>query len=277
MKHIIAGFVSMTLFCFCLGVSQSSFALPQHSPIPGGVAVIEIDNNAKEVKYNKRQVMIIDANDQSYAIVGIALSASAGSHTLYIDGEPQSFDVEAKSYKEQRLTITNKRQVNPYEKDLDRIAAERKEMNAVFRSFALTEKQTAASRADFALPVTGPISSPFGLKRFFNDQPRNPHSGLDIAADSGVAIAAAAPGRVAATGSYFFNGNTVLIDHGQGLITMYCHMSEIDVAVGDELQAGDKIGAVGMTGRVTGPHLHWSVSLNNTRVDPNLFLPQSSD
>ena len=100
MKHIIAGFVSMTLFCFCLGVSQSSFALPQHSPVPGGVAVIEIDNDAKEVKYNKRQVMIIDANDQSYAIVGIALSASAGSHTLNIDGEPQSFDVEAKSYKE---------------------------------------------------------------------------------------------------------------------------------------------------------------------------------
>ncbi|MGY8890820.1 MAG: peptidoglycan DD-metalloendopeptidase family protein [Pseudomonadales bacterium] len=267
----------MTLFGFCLITSQNSVALPQHSPVPGGVAVIKIDKGAKDVTYNKRQVMMIEANDQSYAIVGIALSASAGSHTLHVDGEQQSFDVEPKSYKEQRLTITNKRQVNPYEKDLDRIAAERKEMNAVFRSFARTPKQTAASRADFALPVKGPISSPFGLKRFFNDQPRNPHSGLDIAADSGVAISAAAQGRVAATGHYFFNGNTVLIDHGQGLITMYCHMSEIDVAVGDELKAGDKIGAVGMTGRVTGPHLHWSVSLNNSRVDPNLFLSASPE
>jgi len=176
--------------------------------------------------------------------------------------------VEPKSYKEQHLTIKNDRQVNPYKQDLERIARERKEMNKAFTHFDPRQKVDT----NFILPVDGPISSPFGLKRFLNEQPRNPHSGLDIAADEGITINATAAGTVAATGNYFFNGNTVLLDHGQGLITMYCHMSRIDAKVGDKLAAGDALGAIGQTGRVTGPHLHWSVSLNNTRVDPNLFL-----
>ncbi|HIG41781.1 MAG: peptidoglycan DD-metalloendopeptidase family protein [bacterium] len=257
---------TMLLLAGCLTTS-SAFSLPQHSPVPGGIAVIEIPPKVTSATYRNRPVMIQKIADQQYAIVGIPLSAKTGSHILAMGDQQQHFNVESKAYAEQRLTIKNDRKVNPYAEDMERITRERNEMNRVFAHFDSRDSDT-----DFTLPVDGIISSPFGLKRFLNEQPRNPHSGLDIAANEGVPIMATAPGKVAAVGDYFFNGNTVLIDHGQGLITMYCHMSRTDVEVGDSLNAGDVLGAVGQTGRVTGAHLHWSVSLNNARVDPNLFL-----
>lgn len=243
-----------------------SQALPKHEPVPGGVAVIEVPMQTESARYSGRQVMLVTDQEKKYAVVGLGLKTRPGEHKLDA-GEPIVFTVKDKTYREQRLTIKNKRKVNPYADDMPKINADRKEMDTAFLNFE--QRQPDIS---FDIPVEGPISSPFGLKRFLNDQPRSPHSGLDIAAAEGAPIVAPASGVVTATGDYFFNGNTVLVDHGQGLISMYCHMSRIDVAVGDKIERGQLLGAVGMTGRVTGPHLHWSVSLNNARVDPNLFL-----
>ena len=251
-----------------LAYATAADALPEHSPVPGGVAVVPLPAAATGAPtYRKRRVMVARFGDERFAIVGIPLSAKTGAHTLHLGSESVSFPVQDKAYREQRLTIKNRRQVNPLPEDLERIRRDRSEMDSAFRHFAAGPAVT-----EFSLPAEGPISSPFGLKRFLNDQPRSPHSGLDIAAPEGAPIAAPAPGRVTAVGDYFFNGKTVLVDHGQGLVTMYCHMSATTVAVGDQVQEGDLLGRIGQTGRVTGAHLHWSVSLNDVRVDPNLFL-----
>ena len=163
---------------------------------------------------------------------------------------------------------TNQRQVDPTAEDLKRIAREQTLSNQAFTTWS----EVLADDLRFDLPARGRFSSAFGLRRFFNSQARQPHSGLDIAAPEGTPITAPAAGTVIDTGNYFFNGNTVFIDHGQGLISMYNHLSRIGVKKGVHVTRGQRIGAVGKTGRVTGAHLHWTLSLNNARVDPLLFL-----
>ncbi len=178
------------------------------------------------------------------------------------------FEVVDKDYEAQYLTIKNKRQVDPNKEDMLRISKERKLISKVKTNW----REINNIPLRFIKPAKGPFSSSFGLRRFFNNQPRNPHSGLDIAAEKGTPIVAPAAGVVTNAGDYFFNGKTVFLDHGQGLITMYCHMEKINIKEGDSVSVNDVLGTVGSTGRVTGAHLHWSVILNNTTVEPLLFL-----
>jgi murein DD-endopeptidase MepM/ murein hydrolase activator NlpD len=129
---------------------------------------------------------------------------------------------------------------------------------------------------DFIQPVNGVISGSYGKRRVFNGQPRRPHSGMDIAAPKGVPVVSPAHGTVIESGDFFFSGNLVYIHHGQGLISLYAHLDETRVSTGDRVSKGQVIGTVGATGRVTGPHLHWSVGLNGSWVDPALFISASS-
>lgn len=257
-------------------VSHAAFSIdfPKANAIPGGIAIIKLDATEKTPKayFGKKRVMVRKNQTHWEAIVGLPLSIKAGIHKIKVKLPNKSyfkeFSVRDKKYETQHITLKNKRMVNPYAKDMDRIIKEKRIIGGALRKW--TEQADVQTR--FILPVDGRLSSPFGLKRFFNKQPRRPHSGLDIAAPEGAIIKAPADGKVLNTGNYFFNGNTIFLDHGQGLITMFCHMNSIDVKEGTLVKQGEVIGKVGMTGRVTGPHLHWSVSLNNTRVEPKLFL-----
>ncbi len=247
------------------------------TPVPGGVAVITLPPDAEPAtaRYRDRKVLVTrNDNDEYIAVIGLSLGSKPGRHYLKVknsSGETRNlgFQVADKAYEEQHITIKDKRKVNPEKRDMERITRESEQIKSALRHWSQQDDITLA----FEKPVEGPTSSPFGLRRFFNEQARNPHSGLDIAAPEGTPIRAPAPGTVIETGDFFFNGNTVLLDHGQGLVTMYCHMSKIDVTPGQTVASGDILGKVGMTGRVTGPHLHWGVSLNDARIDPLLFLP----
>ena len=252
-------------------IGQCALGLPKHDSVPGGIALVPLTTD-RNVMFDGRLVMVTESEGGYVAVVGIPLSRSPGSFHLDTAEGKVNFKVKEKQYEEQRLTIQNKRKVNPYAQDMERITRERAEMDAAFNHFSPVNQ----ADTDFDLPTEGIVSSSFGLRRVLNDQPRSPHSGMDIAAPEGTPIHSPATGRIVATGDYFFNGNTVLVDHGQGLITMYCHMSSITVAVGQAVDKGQHLGNVGMTGRVTGAHLHWSVSLNNARVNPDLFLNQKN-
>lgn len=249
-------------------------ALPLHAAVPGGLAVIALPKDAAEaqVRYRDRPALTVEENGTRYALIGIPLSAKPGPDTVILrDSKGRettlSFRIEDKQYPTQRLTIKDKRKVNPLPQDVSRIARELKTMEAAYTAFT-----PQIPNIVFDPPVMGIASDSFGSRRIFNGEARNPHSGMDIAAPEGTPIVAPASGTVTLTGDFFFNGQSVFIDHGQGLITMYCHMSRIDVEEGQRVERGDRLGAVGSTGRVTGPHLHWTVSLNDARIDPALFV-----
>jgi len=247
-------------------------AAPDHAPWPGGIAVIDVgpaEAPRPIVEFDQRRVLVTRSGDRWLAAVGIPLDAQPGELSIQVNtARDVTFEVREHAYREQRLTVANKKYVTPDEAQLERIGRERKIIDAALGHWRDTDVHGLA----LAAPVDGQRSSSFGLRRFFNDQPRAPHKGMDIAASEGTVIAAPGSGIVTATGDFFFNGKTVIIDHGQGFVTMYCHLSRIGVNQGQQLETGEPIGTVGATGRVTGPHLHFGTYLNGTAVDPALLL-----
>ncbi|UFH50096.1 M23 family metallopeptidase [Pseudomonas sp. KNUC1026] len=243
-------------------------------PVPGGVAVLDLGKapSAPEAFYDGKPVLVVKEQANWRAIVGLPLSAKPGAQSIQVrEGAAQrslSFGLGSKRYPEQRITLKNQRQVNPNPADLARIDKELAEQTRAYRSFS----PNTPSNLLLDRPVGGKLSSRFGVRRFFNGEERNPHAGLDFAVPAGTPIKSPAAGKVILIGDYFFNGNTVFVDHGQGFISMFCHMSKIDVQNGQVLARGEVVGRVGSTGRATGPHMHWNVSLNDARVDPAIFI-----
>ena len=278
----------LTLASWCGGELRAAPALPVARAVPGGVVVLQVsapkvpaeESTKPQVFFGAAPVLMTPGAGVHagawFAVVGIPLSQAPGPAEIRIGSEAsgattQTFTVGKVRYRTQRLRVAPA-QVDLSAADLERVAGERERIHAALATFSATVPKTLRLTA----PVAGARSSSFGLRRFFNGEARDPHSGMDIAAASGTPVRAAADGAVLNTGSYFFNGNTVLIDHGSGLITMYCHLSQINVQADQTVTAGESIGAVGATGRVTGPHLHFGVALNRAFVDPALFLPAAA-
>lgn len=261
------------------GVRQSA---PRHTPVNGGVAVLALPigfDISTPVFYRNQPVWVgrisSDSKAAPVAVVGFGLETEGEQQIMQrVNGELQplmTVTVAKRTYPEQRLRMKETKYVSPSKQQLERYSREAQEQQAAYRVYR--DEAGTDVWPTFRWPLVGRLSSPFGLQRFFNDEPRAPHVGLDIAGPTGAAVVAPADAVVVLTGDFFFNGRTVILDHGRGLFSMLCHFSEIAVKQGDAIKAGDLVGKVGATGRATGPHLHWTVSLNDQRIDPSYLLP----
>ncbi|MBH3461505.1 MULTISPECIES: M23 family metallopeptidase [Pseudomonas] len=270
MPRLLAPLLALCALLLAATAQASYITRTLNKPVPGGVAVVDLGpaTSAPSARFDGKPVLVVKEQDTWLAIVGIPLTQKPGTATLSQGARTLSFNVGSKKYPEQHITLKNKRQVNPEPDDLKRIDRELAEQVKAYRSFS----PGVPSNLILDKPVNGPLSSKFGVRRFFNGEERNPHAGLDFAVPAGTPIKTPANGKVILVGDYFFNGRTVFVDHGQGFISMFCHMSKVDVRPEQVLRRGDVVGKVGSTGRATGPHMHWNVSLNDARVDPAIFI-----
>ena len=215
------------------------------------------------------------------AWIGVDLDTKTGTHALHWSSDKASnawsqedtIVVSDGGFQKSYITVGKKMSVF----DAEALARIRADQAAFRRAYRATVE--AAPDISFATrPTSGVISSPFGARRFVNNEPRNPHSGIDIAAAEGTPIIAPLAGKVLLTESMFLNGNAIAIGHGRGLVTIYTHMQDLQVKQGQWVDTGERVGSVGKTGRATGPHLHWGVRFQGARINPlDLTPPESQE
>lgn len=239
---------------------------------PGEVALarwIAGGPTAGELRFNDKRIPLEPRKEGGWALLGLDLGAAPGDYPLRLrlpggtEQEVGTLKVTAKKRPEERLTLP-KAYVSPQDPAiLQRIERESKLLRQIFSVRSSVPLPTA-----FVLPVGDPMGSPFGLRRILNGQPRSPHAGIDFRSPRGTIVGACAAGRVVFTGDLYYTGLTVLVDHGDGLYSIYCHLESLDCAPNQTVDLGTPLGRVGSTGRSTGPHLHWGVKLRGDRVDP---------
>ena len=244
----------------------------QEFTYPGGIYVkeISIDQFRNGFYYLDIKVPTLKKNNSYYLLFGIPRDINPDTKEITLkNGEDDyilSFTLKEKSFGKQYINIS-KKFTDPSETVIDRIITEKNILNSARNKWVSSNIDT-----DFILPVIGQISGVFGTDRFYNNKKGNYHNGVDFAASTGTNIVAPSSGIVLLTGDFFYNGKFVYIDHGMNLKSIFIHMDSIKVSKGDHVHKGDVIGHVGNTGKSTGPHLHWSVTLNSVYVDPMIFV-----
>ena len=233
----------------------------------GDVVLIPLEDTEinREFFYNNNQITTVIENNKPYLLFGIPYDSSVGTNNIVYTTPTYKkvikLDIEQKKFDAQNIKI------NKYKKKskelLDRIYSEKKEITS-----AKKIKYKHYPDINFMIPVDGIVTGVYGTQRYYNGKKGNYHNGHDIAADTGTTIYSPSPGKVILTGDYYYNGKFVMINHGNNLISIFLHMDDIHVSEGRNVDKGEPIGTVGNTGLSTGPHLHWSVLLNNTYVDP---------
>jgi murein DD-endopeptidase MepM/ murein hydrolase activator NlpD len=259
-----------------LTVTAQARALQPGEPVQLVIASTESLSDVRVRAFDVDTPAVRGADDRAWsALIGIDLDVVPGRYTALVTGttaagaevrEPVVLTVTKKAFPTRRLSV-DPNFVNPPADALPRILAEQREMNAIW-----TSPDPLRHWTTFVRPVPHKANSAFGTRSIFNGEPRNAHSGADFLSPSGTPIKAPAAGRVVLAKSTYYSGNAVIIDHGLGVFSMLAHMSRIDAHVGDTVSAGDVVGLVGATGRVTGPHLHWTMRVAGARVDPLAVL-----
>jgi murein DD-endopeptidase MepM/ murein hydrolase activator NlpD len=216
----------------------------------------------------------IAVSETGYLVFGFGRDAPL-EHQLKIvtvDGQElvKQLTLEKREYRVQKITGISKKIMQPSSKDVARAQKDVKMIVAARKKF--TKRTDFMS--DFVWPAVGPVTGVYGSQRFYNGKPSRPHYGVDVANPTGSPVTAPAAGIVSlAVPDMFYSGGTIIIDHGYGVSTTYIHMSKLTVKVGQRVKTGDKIGEIGATGRVTGPHLDWRMNWFNAKLDPQLVVP----
>lgn len=245
---------------------------------PGEVIVVVVDGVGETTQVSGRFLdkelsFFIASKDRRLALAPIGLETKIGRTTITVEGKTEAgtsvfgwteeVQIQNKEFPKRSLTV-NPKYVKLRKEDVERNRRDKKKLR---KAFAL-QTSTGYLDGNFRSPVPGALSTVFGERRVFNGEPKSRHTGADLKGAAGTPITAPANGVVALTGNFFFEGKTVVLDHGHGVVSYYIHMSKIDVKEGDRVVTGQLLGKVGSTGRVTGPHLHWGLKIYRTAVDP---------
>ena len=272
-NKLFAFFIIFLFSCTSIRNSFSQCDFPKNSPFPGGVINYPLNYSSftePKVRINKEVPYFCQKNKDEWRIIHpISLLENQNSIDIFLNKKLiDKITLERKEYRESKIFLKNKEMISPPPESLKRIKSESSLIKDALKVNSLIKQPSLK----MVLPCEGVISSEFGVKRFINNQPRNRHIGLDIAAREGTKVKAALKGKVILTGEFYFAGKVIFIDHGKGLISSYSHLNSVNVKKGQMVNKNKTIGLVGKTGRVTGAHLHWQTFIKGIPVNPELFL-----